>query len=90
MADVSREPSTPLGESAVLQAEAARRPVDALVEAGVLARVLDQADAGDLRLTGEGGFLPEMLKRALEAGLQAELTDHLGYERACQIVCVSA
>ena len=32
-------------------------------------------------MTGEGGFLPEMIKAVLERGLQAELTDHLGYER---------
>src|SRR3954447_15976057 len=81
MADVNREPSTPFGEPAVSEAEAARAAVDSLVEAGVLDRVLEQVDAGELRLTGEGGFLPEMLKRALEAGLQAELSDHLGYER---------
>jgi putative transposase len=59
----------------------ARLAVDAMVEAGLLDRVLAQADAGELRLTGEGGFLPEMVKRVLEAGLQAELTDHLGYEK---------
>ena len=33
--------------------------VDVMVQAGLLDRVLDQADAGELRLTGEGGFLPE-------------------------------
>jgi putative transposase len=43
-----------------------------------LDKVLEQADAGELRLTGEGGFLPEMLKRVLEAGLAAELTGHFG------------
>jgi putative transposase len=32
-------------------------------------------------LTGEGGFLPELIKAVLERGLAAELTDHLGYER---------
>ena len=52
-----------------------------MVGAGLLDRVLAQADAGELRLTGEGGFLPEMVKRVLEAGLPAELTDHLGYEK---------
>lgn len=52
-----------------------------MVEAGLLDQVLKQADAGELRLTGEGGFLPEMVRRVLEAGLAAELTDHLGYER---------
>jgi putative transposase len=34
-----------------------------------------------LQLTGEGGFLPEMIKRVLERGLQAELTGHLGYAK---------
>jgi putative transposase len=32
-------------------------------------------------LTGEGGFLPEMIKAVLERGMQAELTDHLGYDK---------
>jgi len=31
-------------------------------------------------LTGDGGFLPEMIKAVLERGLAAELTGHLGYE----------
>ena len=34
-----------------------------------------------MRLTGEGGFIPELVKAVLERGLQAELTDHLGYEQ---------
>ena len=81
MSDETREPSTPLGESAESEQNAARQAVDAMVQAGLLDRVLAQADSGELRLTGEGGFLPEMVKRVLEAGLQAELTDHLGYDR---------
>jgi putative transposase len=32
-----------------------------------------------VRLSGPGGFLTEMLKAVLERGLQAELTEHLGY-----------
>jgi putative transposase len=40
-----------------------------------------KVDEGGVQLTGEGGFLPELVKRVLEAGLQAELTDHLGYEK---------
>src|ERR1700727_2553500 len=39
------------------------------------------AGAGELALTGEGGFLPEMVKAVLERGLAAELTGHLGYEK---------
>ena len=32
-------------------------------------------------LTGEGGFLPEMIKAVLERGMEAELTGHLGYDK---------
>ena len=41
---------------------------------------MDRVDAGGLTLTGQGGFLPEMVKAVLERGLAAELTEHLGYE----------
>jgi putative transposase len=34
-----------------------------------------------MRLSGPGGFLTEMLKAVLERGLQAELTEHLGYDK---------
>jgi putative transposase len=55
--------------------------VEALKSAGVLDDVLAKIDAGQLQLTGAGGFLPEMVKAVLERGLAAELTDHLGYEK---------
>jgi len=55
--------------------------MEALKSAGVLDDVLAKIDAGQLQLTGEGGFLPEMVKAVLERGLAAELTDHLGYEK---------
>jgi hypothetical protein len=41
-----------------------------------------RVDAGELALTARAGFLPEMVKAVLERGLAAELTEHLGYERA--------
>jgi putative transposase len=81
MSDETKELGTPFGEPARSEQDAAREAVNAMVKAGLLDRVLAQADAGELRLTGEGGFLPEMVKRVLEAGLAAELTDHLGYEK---------
>lgn len=47
--------------------------------------LLDQlmASAGErgVALTGEGGFIPEMIKAVLERGMQTELTEHLGYEK---------
>jgi putative transposase len=60
---------------------AARAAVSELLDAGMLDRVIDRAGSGELALTGEGGFLPEMVKAVLERGLAAELTGHLGYEK---------
>jgi hypothetical protein len=59
----------------------ARETINEMLEAGLLDAVMDRVDAGGLRLTGEGGFLPELVKAVLERGLQAELTGHLGYEK---------
>ncbi|HVL86111.1 MAG TPA: IS256 family transposase, partial [Pseudonocardia sp.] len=52
-----------------------------MLDAGLLDEVMDQVDSGGLRLTGEGGFLPELVKAVLERGLRAELAEHLGYEK---------
>ena len=43
--------------------------------------LLAQIDGGEVALTGEGGLLPGLIKLALERGLAAELTGHLGYEK---------
>lgn len=59
----------------------ARDAVNELVEGGALDALLERIDDGDLQLTGDGGFLAEMIKAVLERGLAAELTDHVGYER---------
>jgi putative transposase len=61
--------------------EPAQEAVDRLLDQGFLEEVMAKVDEGGVQLTGEGGFLPELVKRVLEAGLQAELTDHLGYEK---------
>jgi putative transposase len=45
-----------------------------------LDELIDCAGEGGVQLTGEGGFLPELVKAVLERGLAAELTGHLGYE----------
>jgi putative transposase len=59
----------------------AQEAVDRLLDQGLLDQVMSSVDEDGVQLTGEGGFLPELVKRVLEAGLQAELTDHLGYEK---------
>ncbi|MGH3470168.1 MAG: transposase, partial [Thermocrispum sp.] len=52
-----------------------------MVDAGLLDDLMSRVDDDGLALTGEGGFLPQFVKAVLERGLQAELTDHLGYEK---------
>jgi putative transposase len=64
-----------------IRSGSARQAVERMVEAGLLDDLMAQVDEGSLHLTGEGGFLPELVKRVLEAGLAVELTDHLGYEK---------
>ena len=59
----------------------AQEAVDRLIDQGFLDDLMAKVGEGGVQLTGEGGFLPELVKRVLEAGLQAELTDHLGYEK---------
>lgn len=51
-----------------------------LKSAGALDEVFARIDAGE-PLTGGGGVLGGMLKAALERGLEAELSDHVGYDK---------
>ena len=55
--------------------------VEELRASGALDALFDKIDAGEVELTGEGGLIPGLIKAALERGLQAELADHLGYEK---------
>ena len=59
----------------------ARAAIQDAIDAGLLDDLMSRIDEGSLQLTGEGGFIPEMIKAVLERGLQAELSDHLGYDK---------
>jgi len=60
---------------------AAAEAIEELRSSGALDGLFAKIDAGTLQLTGEGGFVPGLIKATLERGLQAELTEHLGYEK---------
>ena len=63
------------------QESAAARLSRELLSDEAIDGLLAEAGDGAVRLTGEGGFLPEMIRRVLERGMAAELTDHLGYDK---------
>ncbi|MCM8551682.1 IS256 family transposase [Streptomyces sp. STCH 565 A] len=50
------------------------------VDDGLVAELVARAQAGGVKLTGEGGLLQQLTKRVLESALEGELTDHLGHE----------
>ena len=58
-----------------------RDVVDQLRSAGALDGLFEQIDSGQVNMTGTDGLLPALVKEALERGLAAELTEHLGYDR---------
>ncbi|MDW3219008.1 MAG: IS256 family transposase [Acidimicrobiales bacterium] len=43
-------------------------------------RLVDQARAEGVSLTGDGGLLTGLVQQVLQTALEAEITDHLGYE----------
>jgi putative transposase len=53
--------------------------VPASVDAELVGRLVEQARAAGLQLTGEGGLLQQLTKRVIEAAMDGEITDHLGY-----------
>ena len=53
---------------------------DRLKASGAMDEIFAKIDAGE-PLTGQAGLLKGMLRAALERGLDAELTEHVGYER---------
>ena len=58
-----------------------RDVVDQLRSAGALDGLFEQIDSGQVSMTGADGLLPALVKEALERGLAAELTEHLGYDK---------
>jgi putative transposase len=77
-------PRLPLSEPVVDEAvsrQAAAKAVADLIDDRMIDAMVAQARRGELRLTGPGGFLSEMIRAVLNRGLQAEMSAHLGYDK---------
>ena len=59
----------------------ARRLRRELIDDDLLDQLVASTSDRGIELTGEGGFLPELMKAVLERGMNAELTEHLGYDK---------
>ena len=66
--------------SAVAKKSPAGEPAGGL-DAELVGRLVEQAWAAGLQLTGDGGLLQQLTKRVIEAALDGEITDHLGYDK---------
>jgi transposase-like protein len=54
---------------------------DSGLDDDTIGKLVDQARAEGVSLTGPGGLLGELTKRVLESALEGEMEDHLGYAR---------
>ena len=54
---------------------------DTRIREGLVDELMEQVRAEGIDILGDGGLVPELMKRLLERALDEELTDHLGYER---------
>ncbi|SNR75272.1 hypothetical protein SAMN06265360_11784 [Haloechinothrix alba] len=61
------------------ESSSARDAVSEILEAGLLDGLMDRVDQDGPAVTGQGGFLPELIKAVLGRGVQTEMTDHLGF-----------
>ncbi len=55
--------------------------VRALEASGALDDLYARIDAGEVQLEGKDGLIQQLIKAGLERGLQAELSEHLGYDK---------
>jgi hypothetical protein len=81
MTDHAQAPSGPDDDAVPGPARVTGRQLrEQLADDAWLDELIDRAGESGVQLTGQGGFLPELVKAVLERGLAAELTDHLGYD----------
>jgi putative transposase len=67
----------PVDEQPLATAEAIAQALDP----ALVARLATQARAQGVQLLGAGGVLQQLTKRFLEAALEAEMDEHLGYDK---------
>ena len=77
---MSGQPMVVVDDAAVVDEKMGPIGGSSIVDDEMVAGLVEQARAGGVKLTGEGGLLGQLTKKVLEAALEGEITDHLGYE----------
>jgi hypothetical protein len=72
------------------QSSRARAGEPAIEEQSVAEQLVAQAREKGVELVGPGGLLSQLTKRVLETALDAEMTDHLGYDKHDQPAATAA
>jgi hypothetical protein len=80
--DVVEEPVLPV-QAGPVDAEhaAAAEAIAGALDPALVARLAAQARIQGVQLLGRGGVLQQLTKRFLEAALEAEMDEHLGYDK---------
>lgn len=68
-------------EARELRRREQKEGADRLRQSGALDDLFAKIDAGEVKLDGRDGLIQQLIKAGLERGLQAELTEHVGYEK---------
>jgi putative transposase len=79
---VDAPPAVPARSAADgVEAEVSAQALAEALDPQLVARLAAQARAQGVSLLGRGGLLQQLTKRFLEASLEAEMDEHLGYDR---------
>jgi putative transposase len=61
--------------------DASQQEAPAIDEQGIAEQLIAQAQQKGIELVGPNGLLSQLTKRVLETALEAEMSDHLGYDK---------
>src|SRR5947207_4607322 len=75
------EPVVPVQAGPVDEQAATAEAIAAALDPALVSRLAAQARARGVQLLGRGGVLQQLTKRLLEAALEAEMDEHLGYDK---------
>lgn len=75
----SEEPAVPVRAGQLEEHAATAEAIAEALDPGLVSRLAAQARAQGVQLLGRGGVLQQLTRRFLEAALEAEMDEHLGY-----------